>query len=139
MNWAGWRSGEVHAALAMDLARHDICIRASMILNQIPGLRTAGRKDPRLAKQDINLRFVSNVEFMLGSDSHPELKTVQRKHTRLGGLRIIQALNRYICDTSDLGAFREAGLPYLFFPVGTGSMTTPSRTRRMASATAKWP
>jgi hypothetical protein len=57
----------------------------------------------------------------MGSESHPSLPgVVERASEQISGLRVIPALNDYVGDLSDHGAFRLAGHPYLFISCGRG-------------------
>jgi hypothetical protein len=132
----------IHAAVVMDLVGHDLSVPASMLFRRVPGMGLAGKVMPRLASRNCALPFIRSALFITGTESHPALTPVIRRHHRPEGLKVIPTLNRYVGDMSDHGAFRKGGVPYLFLSCGHWQYyhtleDTPDRLnyRKMAAIT----
>ncbi len=95
------RDVELAAGIVMDLIGHDVESGVSGLNAVFPHLK--------------------DLIFVMGSESHPSLPgVVEQASEQVKGLRVIPALNDYVGDLSDHGAFRLAGHPYLFISCGRG-------------------
>jgi len=86
-----------HAALILDLVGHDLT------------LPKMGRLTPPR---------VRNLLFVQGAESHPGLAKAVGEFVPPRSLGLIATLNEYLPDMSDHYAFRQHGVPYLFFSCG---------------------
>jgi len=110
-----------HAALILDLVGHDVTL---------PQLRS------------LTPARMRNLLFVQGAESHPALATLVENFSPPKSLGLIAALNEYMPDMSDHYAFRQRGVPYLFFSCGQWehyhqSSDTPDKLnyRKMARIT----
>jgi hypothetical protein len=60
----------------------------------------------------------SDLVFVTGAESHPELKDVFNRAKHPETLKVVPTLNSYVGDMSDHGAFRKLGIPYFFLSCG---------------------
>lgn len=118
----------IHAAIIFDLVGHDISIPAGWL----PHIGKLLNRFPRLADWDLSLPMFKGLVFMTGAESHPDLVQVMEGTKVPRGLKLMAALNDYVGDMSDQGAFRLNGVPYLFFSCGRWAhyhMETDTRER----------
>ena len=80
----------VHGVIIMDLVGHDV--------PGLPGLES--------------------LVFVMGAESHPQLRNVFAHSPHPGELKVVPTLNAYVGDMSDHGAFRKRGVPYFFLSCG---------------------
>ena len=85
----------IHAAIILEMVGHNVIIPSPLIRDKLPGLI-----------------------FMVGTESHPYLKTIIRECPRSPKLSLIAMLNKYVGDKSDYAAFRKGGVPYVCFSCG---------------------
>jgi hypothetical protein len=89
----------VGCALIQDLTGHDVSL-------------------PVPAAGSVALPRIKDLVFMTGAESHPRLADLVRGCLDRSNLPVVAALNEHVGDMSDHHAFREMGLPYLFFSCG---------------------
>lgn len=100
----------VHAALVMDLVGHDIQIPVGMLPHH--------KHIPLSDKYGIVIPHLSNLLFVTGAESHPELAPMLEQAGRPSRLPTVFTPNRNIGDMSDHAIFRRNGVPYLFLSCG---------------------
>lgn len=80
----------MHGVVILDLVGHDV--------PGLPGLES--------------------LVFVMGAESHADLRRVLCHAPPPPNLRVLPTLNAYVGDMSDHGAFRKRGVPYLFLSCG---------------------
>ena len=89
----------VSLALIQDLTGHDVSLPLPVLgATALPHLR--------------------DLLFMTGAESHPRLPGLVRAVARPIDLPLVATLTEHVGDMSDPHAFRDMGIPYLFFSCG---------------------